>query len=212
MTPNPARAVLFDVFGTLVHFGRKRRPFLTLMQDLPPDRERALGIRRRLMTSTVPTIRDAATSLAESLRQPLREEVIRAAEVELEEHLASCRLAEGAQTLLRELREDGYGVALVSNLASVYVPVLQQLGLREMVDHATYSCEVGRIKPDPGIYDLTLETLGVEPANATMVGNSLRADVVGAKRSGLQAVWITENRDPEHACVARLEDLRSVLA
>ena len=113
--------------------------------------------------------------------------------------------------LLRQLRGEGFALALISNLASAYVPVLRRLGVHQLVDEATYSCEVGVVKPDPAIYGLTLEKLGVAPQNATMVGNSIRADVLGAKAAGLRAVWITENDDPAHVCLRGLADLRSVL-
>jgi len=209
--PGAKRGVLFDVFGTLVHFETKRRPFMTLMSELDLDREQRIKARRLLMASSVPSMKAAAMLLASESGVEPQATKIAAAERELEEHLASCRAADGALPLLRELREDGYVLALVSNLASVYVPVLDRLGIRELVDHATYSCEVGLTKPDPAIYHLTLERLDVEPRNAIMVGNSVRADVVGAKAVGLGAVWITSNEDPEHVCLARLADLRSVL-
>ena len=201
------RAVLLDVFGTLVHFGIKRRPFVTLMRNLERDREGLLRARRRLMTSPFPSLRAAA----EFLDQEPAEADIRAAERELEEHLASCHLAEGALPLLRQLRAEGFALALISNLASAYVPVLRRLGIRQLVDEAAYSCEVGMVKPDPAIYRLVLENLGVAPQDATMVGNSIRADVLGAKAAGLSAVWITENNDPAHVCLRRLADLGSVL-
>ncbi|HBP21147.1 MAG TPA: hypothetical protein DEA08_25590 [Planctomycetes bacterium] len=201
------RAVLLDVFGTLVHFGIKRRPFVTLMRNLDRNREGLLRARRRLMTSPVPSLRAAA----EFLDEKPAEADIQAAERELEEHLASCHLAEGTLPLLRQLRGEGFALALISNLASAYVPVLRRLGVHQLVDEATYSCEVGVVKPDPAIYGLTLEKLGVAPQNATMVGNSIRADVLGAKAAGLRAVWITENDDPAHVCLRGLADLRSVL-
>lgn len=57
------RALLLDVFGTLVHFGIKRRPFMTLMRNQSRSREQQIQARRRLMASTVPSIQAAATVL-----------------------------------------------------------------------------------------------------------------------------------------------------
>ncbi|MBL4850445.1 MAG: hypothetical protein JKY65_33425 [Planctomycetes bacterium] len=62
------RAVLFDVFGTLVHFGVKAHPFMTLMKDLPLNREQSLRARRLLLASAVPSIRHAANSLVSAGR------------------------------------------------------------------------------------------------------------------------------------------------
>lgn len=205
------RAVLLDVFGTLVRFKVRRRPFSTLLRGLTLTRSQNVRWRRLLMTSTVPSLADAAKALAVEIGQEPAEAAIDAAGRELREHLASCQLSPGALPLLRELRADGYALALVSNLASVYVPVLEQLGVRELVDAAVYSCEVGLSKPDPAIFRLGLKQLAAAPQDATMVGDSLRADVLGAKATGLRAVWITERDDPAHVCLARIADLRGVL-
>ena len=93
------RAVLLDVFGTLVHFETKRRPFLTLLRSLRLDRERRIRARRLLLASPLSSIKAAATCLAESTGTEPGNAEIAAAERDLEEHLASCRLTEGALPL-----------------------------------------------------------------------------------------------------------------
>lgn len=60
MTP----AVLFDVFGTLIRFSGRRRPFTSAMRELRFDRDQKLAARALFMTTTLPT-------LAETVEAPL---------------------------------------------------------------------------------------------------------------------------------------------
>lgn len=211
MTISTRPAVLFDVFETLVQFGIERRPFATLLRNLALSSEQALQARRWILETRLPSLREVAELLARETGAEPGPDDVEAAERELTEHLASCHLTSGAASLLQGLRGDGYALALVSNLASVYVPAVERLGVRPLVDVATYSCDVGVTKPDPAIFRLTLEALAVAPGHATMVGNSRRADVLGAEQAGFRAIWLTPATDPARACLSRLEDLRSVL-
>lgn len=45
-------------------------------------------------------------------------------------------------------------------------------------------------KPAPYLFEEALDQLGVRPGEALMVGDSLRADIAGAKGVGMAAVWI----------------------
>lgn len=48
-----------------------------------------------------------------------------------------------------------------------------------------------RGKPDPKIYHLAVETLGLDPKKVAVVGDALETDVKGARASGLASVWCT---------------------
>ena len=52
---------------------------------------------------------------------------------------------------------------------------------------------VGAAKPDPRIFTALAARAGVEPAEILHVGDDPLADVEGARRAGMQAIWI--NRD-----------------
>ncbi|MGE5548780.1 MAG: TIGR01459 family HAD-type hydrolase [Solirubrobacterales bacterium] len=61
---------------------------------------------------------------------------------------------------------------------------------------ARYAEMGGRVsqrgKPDPAIYRLALEMLGVEPGRVLAVGDALHTDIKGANDSGLRAVFVTQ--------------------
>jgi len=66
------------------------------------------------------------------------------------------------------------------------------------VDVAIGSRSFGKTKPDPAIFRAALERLGVEPAAAAMVGDSVEDDIEGALGLGMRAILLDrEGRYPE---------------
>lgn len=63
-------------------------------------------------------------------------------------------------------------------------------GYEDWVDVLVYSHEVGMLKPDPRIYALCCERLGVLPAEAVLV-DDLEVNVAAARDAGLHAVHFT---------------------
>ena len=59
--------------------------------------------------------------------------------------------------------------------------------------------ELRSAKPDPAVYAHALDALGAEPADAVMVGDSLRNDVDGPLAAGLGAVWVNRTGEPRPA-------------
>ena len=96
----------------------------------------------------------------------------------------------GAVATLRELRERGYRVGLIS-VCSEEVPELwDETELAPLVEEPVFSCSVGIAKPDARIYELACERLGVEPSDALFVGDGANDELAGAERAGLRAVLI----------------------
>jgi HAD superfamily hydrolase (TIGR01509 family) len=88
---------------------------------------------------------------------------------------------------LRALRERGLPIAAVSNVGFDLRPVLDGLGLLELLDAVVLSFEVGVVKPDPAIFAAACAALGVAPSRALMVGDHPEADG-GAANAGLQTL------------------------
>jgi len=67
---------------------------------------------------------------------------------------------------------------------------LKRCGIADLFDGHITATNAGAAKPDPRIFAHLLRVAGVEPAEALHIGDDPLADVVGAMRAGLQAVWI----------------------
>jgi len=113
-------------------------------------------------------------------------------------------LYEDALPVLEELRRASLRIGLVSNGIRDLTEFVahHRLAVDAIVDSRTH----GRVKPHPTIFQAALERLGVAPAEAVMVGDSLEEDVEGARALGMRALLV--DRDERHPEVAeRLVDL-----
>jgi putative hydrolase of the HAD superfamily len=78
--------------------------------------------------------------------------------------------------------------------------LLEAGGLLSYLDTVTISEEVGIRKPRPEIFEAAIEQLGVSPTETVHVGDDLTADVTGAAAVGITTVWITRRvRNPKEA-------------
>jgi putative hydrolase of the HAD superfamily len=65
-------------------------------------------------------------------------------------------------------------------------------GFEDLVDEIVYSHECGLSKPDPAIYALTCERLGVAPEEMVFL-DDLEPNVDAARQAGIHAVLYTDN-------------------
>jgi putative hydrolase of the HAD superfamily len=92
---------------------------------------------------------------------------------------------EGVAASIERLGEDGVRVAVVSNSDGSVRDSLGRAGLLELFEFVIDSHEVGVSKPEPGIFLAALGRMGLDPADAWYIGDSLFHDVNGAKAAGL---------------------------
>ncbi|MCX5043254.1 HAD-IA family hydrolase [Aldersonia sp. NBC_00410] len=78
--------------------------------------------------------------------------------------------------VLAALSAQGIRIAVVSNIAFDLRPAFTSRGWDRYVDEFVLSYEVGATKPDEAIFRTALDRLGVEGADAVMVGDSEEAD------------------------------------
>ena len=81
-------------------------------------------------------------------------------------------------------------MVLVSNFYGNISVVLQEFGLDGIFEEIIESAVVGIRKPDPQIFLLGVDALGMKPEEVTVVGDSLEKDIIPAKRAGCHTVWL----------------------
>lgn len=102
-----------------------------------------------------------------------------------------------AEPTLKALREAGYHLAVISNAgddADVQT-LVDGSGLRPYLDFALSSAACGVRKPNPRIFEMALEHWGIASREAVMVGDTLGADILGARNAGLTSIWLTRRAD-----------------
>ena len=105
-------------------------------------------------------------------------------------------------------------VGIISNWDRRLVSLLGGLGLADVIDTVVCSADVGLRKPDPRIFELACDRLGVEPAEAAHVGDHHYADVLGATAVGMIPVLIDRHGAAAISAelfVTTLDDLEQVL-
>ena len=90
--------------------------------------------------------------------------------------------------ILKALKQR-FRIGVVSNFYGNLDRILKEAGMTKMIDSITDSSQVSIFKPQPGIFEAALRGLGVPPAAAAMVGDSLEKDCAPAHRLGLTTVW-----------------------
>jgi len=102
-----------------------------------------------------------------------------------------------AAPVLRELREAGVRLVILSNTGIDIRPTLEREGLLALADAVVLSYEVGHVKPDPVIFHVALDSVGATPSTALMVGDSANEDN-GAANLGIRTLILPRTLGVEH--------------
>jgi HAD superfamily hydrolase (TIGR01509 family) len=213
-----ARAVLFDVGGTLTHpdwqrlAGLAREEAGREFDSAELDRVFKDGLRevdlclKRRETPPFDTARRNWTfarmfgglGLGDDACERLR---ARLDALHEERHLW-CGVDPDAARVLDAIRAAGLRTAAVSNTEDGRLEELMRLvGLAGRFDFMLDSFVVGLRKPDPAIFRLALGRLGLEPKDAVYVGDSYGHDALPALALGLGAVLVDPlDLHPESVC------------
>lgn len=135
------------------------------------------------------------------------------------------RVAPGCRDGLRALAATGVRLGMVSNADGLIAQRLRELeilqvgpGIGVEVECVIDSGEVGVMKPDPRIFRLALDAMGiddttVEAGRVWYVGDMPGIDVVGARRAGLRPFLMDPlglHHDADHDRVGSLTELAAL--
>jgi putative hydrolase of the HAD superfamily len=198
------RAVLFDVDFTLIEPGPMFRAegyhsFCARygMQVDPSQFDKAVASAAAVLDSAGETPYDAAIFVAYT--RHIIEQMggaggnLDACAREIYGEWASCRhfeLYDEVPSVLRALATRGLRIGLISNSHRCLESFQSHFELGGLIDVTISSPDHGFMKPHPSIFSEALKRLGVQPADALMVGDSVRDDVEGALRAGMRAALV----------------------
>jgi HAD superfamily hydrolase (TIGR01662 family) len=116
-----------------------------------------------------------------------------AAELIWKHHLGAnlwSRPLPGVVAALESLNKAGLRLAVVSNSEGTLTALLERMDFARHFQAIVDSWVVGVTKPDPRIFQAALDRLDVPAAEAVMVGDSIKADILGAQAAGILAALI----------------------
>lgn len=122
----------------------------------------------------------------------------------------------GARELLERLRADGYRLGLLTNgPPDLQRAKIRATGIEDAFDTVTISGEAGVGKPNPEVFGIVLAGLGVEGAEAVMVGDNPKRDIAGGQAVGMRAIRVDPNgygRPEGMDADAEIDDITEVIA
>ncbi len=196
---NEARAFLFDYGGTLDTGGRHWGKVLWAawqQSGVPVDETR---FREAYVYAERTMDREAVIQPGDTFRQTLETKL----QLELDyvgqpDHLQrvldivyrqTLRHTDHSREVLRQLAER-CPLVLVSNFYGNIRTVLQEFDLDGLFLQVIESAVVGIRKPDPRIFLLGVEALGLRASEVAVVGDSMANDILPARQAGCKTIWL----------------------
>ena len=198
MSRREYKGVIFDLYGTLVESFRSQESLASIAEmsatlDVPRDDfgrlwSETFSARER---GVFRTIEENVRHVCQRLGiQRDASQVRAAAKLRLDRYRRSLVSRPGSVETLAALRSAGFRIGLVSNASAQTNELWLETPLAPLVDAPVFSCAVGMSKPDPRIYRLALEGLGLAADTCLFVGDGGSGELDGARRVGLHPVLI----------------------
>ncbi len=184
------RAVLFDLGGVILRteheaprqhlagrLGVEYDDLVRLVFESETSRKASLGLIRE---------EEHWQAVAKKLKRPAETDLLR------DEFFAGDALDHALLDFLRSTRRHTK-TGLISNAWSGLRQYIIDHQFEDAFDHMVISAEAGVVKPDPKIYHLALEQLGVSPSEAVFVDDFIE-NVKGAQAVGMSAIHFKESQ------------------
>jgi putative hydrolase of the HAD superfamily len=140
------------------------------------------------------------------------ERVVEALWLDQPRHNLWRKLLPGMPELCRELKAAGVPIGILTNSEGRAQLLAEELGLATLFEPLIDSGVFGVAKPDPRIFDAFATAMRLPAAEIVHVGDSLRADVLGALGAGMQAIWFAGREEQAPPGVAVCEDANALRA
>lgn len=222
--PSPIRYILFDLGGTLMHSVEEWQPILERGDQALTEALRREGIaldakvfRARLREYYEQRDKDFhETTYHLVLRELLKE----LGHAEVTESVLRSGLdalyrvtqenweleSDSVETLER-LKSEGYRLGIFSNAGDDkdVQDLARSFGIRAYFDFILTSAACFYRKPHPRAFEIALAQWNATPDEAAMIGDTLEADIFGAKQSGMTAIWITRRAQFKDEDIRRIK-------
>ncbi len=132
----------------------------------------------------------------------------------MQEYKPKSIVPEDATRILPALKHNGYLLGLLSNRDKPFAEEAQGLGIASFFELMLAGGEVDMWKPEPQLFLYACQKLKLQPDEAIYVGDNYFADVIGARRAGLQPVLYDPRGvfdDPGCATIRSFDELQGVL-
>lgn len=125
----------------------------------------------------------------------------------------SCALVEGAEDVLRAVKERGLPVYSASNgFLNVQTNRLEKAGVLQYFDRLFVSETIGYEKPDIRFFEHCLRETGCAAHEVLMIGDSIAADIKGGLNAGWNVVYLNRHNKPSGLDCREIKTLTELLS
>jgi putative hydrolase of the HAD superfamily len=201
------QAVIFDLFGTLVDdfassAGQMNADLATAL-EVPYEPFMQLWRQTSEMRTngTFQTVEASIEHVCSKMGAPVTaEQMAKAVEIRLRYTRQALKPRPNAVATLEQLKHEDYRIGLISN-CSIEIPILwPETILADLVESPIFSSRERLKKPDPRIYHLACQRLGVEPDRCLYIADGENYELTAAAKVGLHPVLLrnlSRNNDSE---------------
>ena len=102
-------------------------------------------------------------------------------------------LEDDTVTTIQKLKSNQYHLGIFSNAGDDkdVQELIENFGIRSYFDFVLTSAAAYYRKPHPRAFEIALAQWSIPPEDAVMIGDSLEADIRGAKRLNMKTIWLT---------------------
>lgn len=204
----PLKTILFDYGNTLIAFGPDQQAAqaaamsaVLLDAGLHVDEDKLTEVRKAQI------MRPYLSGGKENVFEEVCREIVELAGQDLDGRITQDLMTARKQAFLASVKVDPAVTALLTRLQKNFrlgflsnypcthsiVSSLKHLGLYDFFESVVVSADVGYAKPHPQAYAQLIQSMNLDPAEAVYVGDNWLADVQGAKRAGMRAIWLREH-------------------
>lgn len=125
------------------------------------------------------------------------------------EHMA---LRDGVKEMLDLCLDRGIKIGICSDLtAHIQHRKLKALGIDEYINAIVTSEEAGAEKPNPIMFHMILDKLGVDAKDTIFIGDSLKKDIEGAASQGIEPLWFHNGMHTKFRTISSFYEIRGII-
>lgn len=188
--PQTPKAVIFDLYDTLVYIPESKWPLLEFFSDAGLSQEEIAVAFHNFVCADYDGFGQFMQEHYPAItHDPAPYEAADKAKVDFSKIL----YFEETFTVLTKLKEKGLRLALVSNVSTAYKAAFHKLDLASYFDVIVLSSDLGFAKPDKEIYLHALQQLSIAPEEAIMIGDMELPDCDAPRALGIQGYLLDRN-------------------
>lgn len=198
------KLVVFDLYGTLIYLPNKFKSYIKMTRALALDDNKLQPDKfASLMTMDFRNLDEMKEMVF-----PKSDADMGFWQKEISDEVDSAKLFPETISVLESLKDRGYVIGVISNLATPYKKPFYTLGIDKYCSCRIFSCEAGYKKPDIEIYRLMENKFSIRGNKVIMIGDNYITDYAAPIFLGWRALLLS--RTEKKSVVPTIKNLNEI--